>query len=51
MIAQNLFMLWIGFTIGNFLWMWLTTKDWKGAFDRSYFQAAILLAAYFVVLK
>ena len=50
-MKEKLFMLWLGLTIGNFIWVLLTTREWLIAFERSYFQAAALITAYIVALS
>ena len=44
---MNLLELAIGFTIGNFVYQMITGKrDWKRAFEISYFQAIAFLAVW-----
>jgi len=50
-MKEKLFMLWLGLTIGNFIWVLLTTREWRIAFERSYFQAVALIMGYFVMIS
>jgi len=38
-----------GLSFGNFTYQWVTTQDWTIAFERSFFQAIALIAAYLII--
>lgn len=40
---MTLLILWIGLTIGNFIFTFFYDQEWIKAFDRSYFQGIALI--------
>jgi hypothetical protein len=41
-MVEKAFMLWVGVSVGNFLYQKFTKKDWNRASEISFFQAVAL---------
>jgi hypothetical protein len=47
--VRDYVLLWLGLTVGNFLYQWITTHNWSTAVERSFFQGATLFAAWLFI--
>jgi len=46
---MNIFLLFIGLSIGNFGYQFVNKKDYNAAFERSFFQAVALVAVFLLI--